>query len=228
MRPGGQRGGLPRARTGAGVRRLRLNLRFNAGDERPRAARGRGDRREPRRARRAGLGADPLRHHRARRRATRRGTRRRCRRYLAERLARPARRRPLGAARPTTSRAPLVPVGLDFDGRPQLARPLRRAPAAGAACCSTGTSTSSPPSRGERWTSRPSRAGVRDGMLYGRGSCDMKGGVASHGDGGRDARRPGRPPGGRPDRQHRSPTRSRPAPAASPSSRTACAPTPAS
>ncbi len=31
----------------------------------------------------------------------------------------------------------------------------------------------------ERWTSDPNRAEVRDGNLYGRGACDMKGGVAA-------------------------------------------------
>ena len=31
----------------------------------------------------------------------------------------------------------------------------------------------------ERWTSDPNRAEVRDGKLYGRGACDMKGGVAA-------------------------------------------------
>ena len=29
----------------------------------------------------------------------------------------------------------------------------------------------------DRWTSDPFRAEVRDGRLYGRGACDMKGGV---------------------------------------------------
>src|SRR6185312_5486841 len=31
----------------------------------------------------------------------------------------------------------------------------------------------------ERWTTDPFRADVRDGRLYGRGACDMKGGVAA-------------------------------------------------
>jgi acetylornithine deacetylase len=31
----------------------------------------------------------------------------------------------------------------------------------------------------DRWTSDPNAAEVRDGNLYGRGACDMKGGVAA-------------------------------------------------
>ena len=31
----------------------------------------------------------------------------------------------------------------------------------------------------DQWTSDPWRATVRDGKLYGRGACDMKGGIAA-------------------------------------------------
>jgi acetylornithine deacetylase len=73
---------------------------------------------------------------------------------------------------------PLVPPGLDFAGRPQL---IARQPGAG-----TGRSllfnghidvVSAEP-RGA-WTSDPFVADVRDGKLYGRGACDMKGGIAA-------------------------------------------------
>jgi acetylornithine deacetylase len=73
---------------------------------------------------------------------------------------------------------PLVPEGLDFDGRPQL---VARFPGRG-----TGRSlllnghidvVSSEPK--DRWTSDPNRAEIRDGKLYGRGSNDMKGGIAA-------------------------------------------------
>ena len=73
---------------------------------------------------------------------------------------------------------PMIPPGLDFAGRPQL---VARFPGRGA-----GRSlllnghidvVSSEPR--ERWTSDPNRAEVRDGRLYGRGACDMKGGVAA-------------------------------------------------
>ena len=72
----------------------------------------------------------------------------------------------------------LVPAGLRYDGRPQL---LARVPGAGG-----GRSlllnghidvVSSEPR--QRWTSDPHRPEVRGGRLYGRGACDMKGGIAS-------------------------------------------------
>ena len=68
--------------------------------------------------------------------------------------------------------------GVRFDGRPQLAA---RFPGAG-----DGPSlllnghvdvVSSEPR--ERWTSDPNRAEVRGGRVYGRGACDMKGGIAA-------------------------------------------------
>jgi acetylornithine deacetylase len=73
---------------------------------------------------------------------------------------------------------PLVPAGLSFEGRPQL---VARFPGEG-----SGRSlllnghidvVSSEPRAS--WSSDPNRAEVRDGKLYGRGSCDMKGGVAA-------------------------------------------------
>lgn len=73
----------------------------------------------------------------------------------------------------------LTPLeGIGFEGRPQLAA---RFPGAGG-----GRSlllnghidvVSSEPR--DRWTSDPNRAEVRNGHLYGRGACDMKGGVAA-------------------------------------------------
>lgn len=73
---------------------------------------------------------------------------------------------------------PLVPPGLDFGGRPQL---IARLPGRG-----TGRSllfnghidvVSAEPR--EAWTSEPFTAELREGNLYGRGACDMKGGIAA-------------------------------------------------
>jgi len=73
---------------------------------------------------------------------------------------------------------PLVPPGLDFAGRPQL---IARRPGAGGGRSLTFNGhidvVSVEPR--ERWTSNPFAAEVRDGLLYGRGACDMKGGVAA-------------------------------------------------
>lgn len=74
--------------------------------------------------------------------------------------------------------SPMVPPGFRFDGRPQM---VARFPGAG-----NGRSllfnghidvvTAEPR---DRWTSDPLRAEVRDDKLFGRGACDMKGGIAS-------------------------------------------------
>jgi acetylornithine deacetylase len=73
---------------------------------------------------------------------------------------------------------PLVPPGLDFAGRPQLI--ARRAGAGGGrSLVFNGHIDVVSAEPRERWTSEPFAAEVRDGKLYGRGSCDMKGGVAA-------------------------------------------------
>lgn len=73
---------------------------------------------------------------------------------------------------------PLVPDGLDFHGRPQLAARFAGR-GGGRSLLLNGhvDAVSSEPK--EQWTSEPNRADVRDGKLYGRGSNDMKGGIAS-------------------------------------------------
>jgi acetylornithine deacetylase len=73
---------------------------------------------------------------------------------------------------------PLVPPGLDFAGRPQLIA-VRRGSGRGRSLVLNGhIDVVSAEPRGA-WTSDPFLATVRDGNLYGRGTCDMKGGIAA-------------------------------------------------
>ena len=73
---------------------------------------------------------------------------------------------------------PLVPPGLDFVGRPQL---IARRPGRGGGPSLVFNGHIDVVSAEPRaaWTSEPFTAEIRDGRLYGRGACDMKGGVAS-------------------------------------------------
>ncbi|HEX2504642.1 MAG TPA: M20/M25/M40 family metallo-hydrolase [Gaiellaceae bacterium] len=73
---------------------------------------------------------------------------------------------------------PLVPEGLDFEGRPQLAARFRGS-GEGRSLLLNGHIDAVSAEPRDRWTSDPHRGEVRDGRLYGRGSCDMKGGVAA-------------------------------------------------
>jgi acetylornithine deacetylase len=73
---------------------------------------------------------------------------------------------------------PLVPPGLSFDGRPQL---IARTPGRGGGrslVFNGHIDVVSAEPRSE-WASDPFVASVRDGRLYGRGACDMKGGIAA-------------------------------------------------
>ena len=73
---------------------------------------------------------------------------------------------------------PLVPDGLDFAGRPQLIARLRGAGGGQALVFNGHIDVVSAEPRG-RWSTDPFRAAVREGRLYGRGACDMKGGIAA-------------------------------------------------
>jgi acetylornithine deacetylase len=74
--------------------------------------------------------------------------------------------------------APLVPEGLDFAGRPQLIATLRGAGRGRSLLLNGHIDVVSGEPKGE-WTSDPFTPSLRDGKLYGRGACDMKGGVAA-------------------------------------------------
>lgn len=71
-----------------------------------------------------------------------------------------------------------VPAGISFEGRPQLIARLRGGGGGPSLLFNGHVDVVSSEPR-DRWTSDPNQAEVRDGLLYGRGSCDMKGGVAA-------------------------------------------------
>jgi acetylornithine deacetylase len=73
---------------------------------------------------------------------------------------------------------PLVPPGLDFVGRPQLIA-RRAGTGGGRSLLFNGHIDVVSVEPRSAWTSDPFAARVRDGKLYGRGACDMKGGIAS-------------------------------------------------
>ncbi len=70
------------------------------------------------------------------------------------------------------------PGGLGFDGRPQLAATFRGVGGGRSLLLNGHIDVVSSVPR-DAWTSDPNEPEVRDGKLYGRGSCDMKGGVAA-------------------------------------------------
>ncbi len=72
--------------------------------------------------------------------------------------------------------APSEPVG--FEGRPQLAARFPGSGGEPSLLLNGHVDVVSSEPR-ERWTSDPNGAEVRGGLLYGRGACDMKGGIAA-------------------------------------------------
>jgi acetylornithine deacetylase len=73
---------------------------------------------------------------------------------------------------------PLVPPGLSFEGRPQLiARKVGRG--GGRSLVFNGHIDVVSAEPRSEWASDPFVASVREGLLYGRGACDMKGGIAA-------------------------------------------------
>jgi acetylornithine deacetylase len=73
---------------------------------------------------------------------------------------------------------PLVPPGLDFVGRPQLIA-RRAGHGGGRSLFFNGHIDVVSAEPRSAWTSDPFAAELRNGKLYGRGACDMKGGIAS-------------------------------------------------
>ena len=71
-----------------------------------------------------------------------------------------------------------IPDGYHFRGRPQLVG-RRSGSGGGRSLLFNGHIDVVPAEPRELWASDPFRADVRDGRLYGRGACDMKGGVAA-------------------------------------------------
>jgi acetylornithine deacetylase len=100
-------------------------------------------------------------------------------RHLADRLATAGARVDLFEPSPESlAGAPLVPPGLDFAGRPQLIATLPGAGSGPALLMNGHIDVVSAEPRRE-WTTDPFSPEVRDGNLYGRGACDMKGGIAA-------------------------------------------------
>jgi acetylornithine deacetylase len=73
---------------------------------------------------------------------------------------------------------PLVPPGLSFEGRPQLIARLKGRGGGRSLVFNGHIDVVSAEPRSE-WTTDPFLPSVRDGLLYGRGACDMKGGIAA-------------------------------------------------
>jgi acetylornithine deacetylase len=71
-----------------------------------------------------------------------------------------------------------IPGPLGFEGRPQMAARFAGS-GGGPSLLFNGHVDVVPAEPRERWTSDPFTAEVRNGNLYGRGACDMKGGVAA-------------------------------------------------
>jgi acetylornithine deacetylase len=99
--------------------------------------------------------------------------------YLGERLRRAGAEVELFEPAPADfAGKPLYVPGMGFEGRPQL---VARFPGAGSgpSLLFNGHIDAVSPEPVDQWTSHPFEAEIRDGNLYGRGSCDMKGGIAS-------------------------------------------------
>jgi acetylornithine deacetylase len=71
------------------------------------------------------------------------------------------------------------PVDRGYEGRPNIVATLKGS-GGGRSLLLNGHTDVIPVGGGEGWTDNPWSATIRDGRIYGRGSADMKSGVASH------------------------------------------------
>lgn len=98
--------------------------------------------------------------------------------YLGERLRRAGAEVELFEPDPADFEGkPLYSPGMGFEGRPQLVARFAGTGGGPSLLLNGHIDAVSVEPRGQ-WTSDPFRAEIRDGNLYGRGSCDMKGGIA--------------------------------------------------
>jgi acetylornithine deacetylase len=72
-----------------------------------------------------------------------------------------------------------IPVDRGYEGRPNIVGTWKGT-GGGRSLLLNGHTDVIPVGNGEGWSDNPWSATVKDGRLYGRGSCDMKSGVASH------------------------------------------------
>lgn len=71
------------------------------------------------------------------------------------------------------------PVARGYEGRPNIVATLKGR-GGGRSLLLNGHTDVIPVGNGEGWSDNPWSASIKDGRIYGRGSCDMKSGVASH------------------------------------------------
>jgi acetylornithine deacetylase len=71
------------------------------------------------------------------------------------------------------------PVSRGYEGRPNIVATLKGT-GNGRSLLLNGHTDVIPVGNGEGWSDNPWSASIKDGRIYGRGSCDMKSGVASH------------------------------------------------
>jgi acetylornithine deacetylase len=72
-----------------------------------------------------------------------------------------------------------IPVEQGYEGRPNIVAKWKGL-GGGRSLLLNGHTDVIPVGNGEGWSDNPWSAKVKDGRIYGRGSCDMKSGVASH------------------------------------------------